>query len=240
MRHVFFGWTSVFIAFAVTGCPGDDGGATSSDASSTGGGDELATTLPITATLGDDSGPTPGTSTMSPMDSTSTGDVATSTTDGGETTGDGTTSGTSSSGGSGAWDVEWCRLQAPAMVTETVGTPFTVYGRVYAMGLTDQTPMTDPDAMLVAEAGWGLDGTDPAVDMWTWVVATPNVGFNGNDWGEPNNDEYDADVVIDRAGTFDYAFRFSGDGGTTWVYCDLDDLLTGGYTPEQAGDATIE
>ena len=75
---------------------------------------------------------------------------------------------------------------------------------------------------------------------WTWTAATPNVGFDGNDWGEPNNDEYMADVAIDMVGTFDYAFRFSGDGGTTWVYCDLDDLLTGGYTPDQAGNAVIE
>ena len=237
MRHGCLVFVAALIA---TGCPGDDGEPSGSDTSSTGGGDELMTTLPITATLGEDTGPTPGSATGSATGGSSSGAMATGSTGSNDTTGNGTTAGDSSSGGSSAWDVEWCRLQAPAMVTESVGTPFTVYGRLYAEGLTDTSRMTDPDAMLVAEAGWGADGSDPAVDMWTWVAATPNIAFNGNDWGEPDNDEYNADLVIDRAGSFDFAYRFSGDGGTTWVYCDLDDLLTGGYTPEQAGDATIQ
>ncbi len=240
-RHVS---ASLALAALVgAGCPGDDDTMPSGDGSSSGGGDDLASTLPITVTFNDmdpvetSSG---SASTTSDPDATGSGSDASSS-GGGDTTGNGTTGGAeSSSGGSGTWDVEWCRLQAPASVTETVGTPFTVYGRLYAAGLTDQTVMTDPDAMLVAEAGWGADGSDPAMAAWTWVDASANLGFDGNDWGEPNNDEYMADVVIDEVGSFDYAFRFSGDGGTTWVYCDLDDLVTGGYTPDQAGDATIE
>ncbi|MCA9710832.1 MAG: hypothetical protein KDK70_33630, partial [Myxococcales bacterium] len=72
---------------------------------------------------------------------------------------------------------------------------------------------------------------------WTFVTGTPNPGWD--DVVEPNNDEYQGELSIDTAGIYDYAARISGDSGTTWVYCDLDDLLNGGYTPDQAGHAEV-
>ncbi len=120
----------------------------------------------------------------------------------------------------------------------------TTYARVYVEGLTDQTEFNDIDAALVSEFGYGDDGSDPAVAAWTWVAGTPNPGWDGSmakgGLGQENNDEYQGDLSFPAAGNYDYAARFSADGGNTWTYCDLDDSKTGGYSPAQAGAATIE
>ncbi len=205
--------------------------------------DVTATTIPL-----------PGDSTTSGI----TGDDTTGST--GEPTSDGSDSGGSGgSGGSGTssgsatdpsssgdtagtvYDVEWCRLQHPPSVTVAVDEPFTVYVRLYVPGLTDQSTGNDPAPELVVEMGYGLDGSDPSTGMgapWSYIPAMPNVGWD--DVVEPNNDEYQADLIIDAAGIYDYAARISGNGGMDWVYCDLDDLLTGGYTPDQAGHAQVD
>jgi hypothetical protein len=58
-------------------------------------------------------------------------------------------------------------------------------------------------------------------------------------FGNENNDEYQYDLSFASDGTYDYAARFSADAGRTWVYCDLDDSETGGYSADQAGNAVI-
>jgi hypothetical protein len=235
---------------ALLGACSDDGvaGDGGTGSATTGGGDDGITTLPVTsAPPGDDGvGESGAGDTASPGDSTgSPGTGSTEGTGPGSTGGDEDSSSTggdedSSTGEPTPFTIEWCRLQSPATATVAVDEPFTVYGRVYVAGVTDQSVNNDLHPLLVAEVGWGADGSDPAVDAWTWVAATDNPGWDGTVFGEPNNDEYMADLSIDTVGTWDYAIRFSGDGGTEWVYCDLDDLLTGGYTPDQAGDATVE
>lgn len=72
-------------------------------------------------------------------------------------------------------------------------------------------------------------------------AATP--GWNGADVGEPDNDEYRAQVAP-AAGTYDTAYRFSGDGGVTWIYCDLDagegsDGSEDGYQADNAGSLIV-
>lgn len=232
-------------AMVLAGCP-DDGepidstGPATTSAST--GSDVTATTIPL------------------PLDTTGEEGSATaadSTTDPGESTGPSGTSSTGpadSSGGSSSgqpddgttedpgvvYDVEWCRLQYPPSAFVAVSEAFTVYVRFYAAGLTDQSSGNDPAPELVVEMGYGVDGSNPATGMgapWTWLPAGPNVGWD--DAVEPNNDEYQGDVVIDVAGIYDYAARISGDSGSSWVYCDLDDLLTGGYTTDQAGHAEV-
>jgi len=221
--------------FLLAACS-DDTGAAETDSTSTGDGtDTVATTIPTpstssTATVGDSS--------------SSEGDSSGSTTTGeeGSSSGDGSSGSGSSSGdtGSTTYEIGWCILAYPPEVTVATDEAFTVYTRVFAEGLTDLTGENDPDDALVVEQGYGLDGTDPAVDDWTWTAATPNVGYGPDapDYSEVN-DEYLGDLSIDTAGLYDYAARVSGDGGTTWVYCDLDGLTEGGYTPEQAGNAAV-
>jgi len=237
-------WLPLACSLVVLGCtddPGEDDAAGSSGSSS--GGNMTATTLPLPGASSSEGGQVTGDDTTTAAGSTTSGD---STGSEGDSTGAGSSSSTgdsSSEGGPAVYDVEWCNLQYPPTVMTAEGEATTVYIRVYAPGLTDQSGVTDPAPELVVELGYGEDGSDPSLGMggaWTYVPATPNAGYGpaAPDYGA-DNDEYQADLVIGTAGTYDYAPRISGDGGTTWVWCDLDGLTTGGYTPDQAGHAEI-
>ena len=125
--------------------------------------------------------------------------------------------------------VDWCRLQSPTDAMVPAGTMVTVYGRVYEAGITDLTDLTDVTEALLAEVGFGPDGTDPDGNGdWSWVTATANPGWNALDAGEAGNDEYQATFPAPSEGTYDHAYRFSRDGGATWLYCDSDARGDGG------------
>jgi len=248
--------SSAFCAAMVLllGCPADpeqtDTGDGSSSSTSDGQSDITVATLPIPTTAGMDTGDdtTGGTegSSGAATDGATTGEPETGDTTSGDTTsgdssGDGTTTDATEDTGEPNYDIGWCILQFPAMVSEDEGNAFTVYIRVFAEGLTDQTGGNDPDPLLVVEVGYGDDGSDPSMgDPWTYVDAMPNAGYGPGapDYSEVN-DEYQGDLSINTAGVYDFAGRVSGDGGKTWVWCDLDGLTTGGYTPDQAGEAEI-
>ncbi len=136
-----------------------------------------------------------------------------------------------------SYTVGFCRLQYPPMITQTEGsTTPTVYGRVYAAGLTDLTTGDNLSPRLHAEVGFGPDGSDPSTDgSWSWAAAGPNPGYTGSG-SEMNNDEYQATFTVPPAGTYDYAYRFSGDGGATWVYCDTGNGSSDGYAAADAGN----
>jgi hypothetical protein len=145
--------------------------------------------------------------------------------------------------------VDWCRLQWPLTIYDWPGQPVTVYGRVYIAGLTDQTTGNDPmPAVVRAQVGYGIFGSNPSLfpDAWTWFEALPNPGWDGGAAGEPNNDEYMGTLITPQAGgDYDYAFRFSGDAGSTWLYGDKDTGLPGedgsedGYQFANAGKMVV-
>ncbi|MFH2006358.1 MAG: lamin tail domain-containing protein [bacterium] len=117
--------------------------------------------------------------------------------------------------------IGWCNLQWPTGISAAEGTTEMIYGRLYIAGLTDTTTGPDTDALVIAQAGYGPDGVDPTVDAtsWTWFTAAANGSFT-----DASNDEYMVDVTLPPAAgsPYDFAYRFSGDGGATWTYCDLD------------------
>ena len=138
--------------------------------------------------------------------------------------------------------VGYCRLHFPATATVDVGGSVDLYGRVYIATLTDRTPnANDPDALgrVIAQAGYGAVGAAPATFTWgPSGIPTPN--YVGPGGGDTNNDEYRATFSPNMAGTFDMAVRFSGDGGTTWLYCDKDGSVTNAdYSSAQAGTLTV-
>ena len=139
-------------------------------------------------------------------------------------------------------DVEFCRLQYPLEIVESVGTVVVVYGRVYVAGVTDQSSGNDPVPELIGYVGYGPEGSNPSIDDtgWTWIEAEPNPGYDDqNPFGEPNNDEYWVDLTVPAPGVYAFAFRFSGDAGQTFVHCDGDDPgNTNGYDPAEAGHMT--
>ncbi|NOZ02926.1 MAG: lamin tail domain-containing protein, partial [Deltaproteobacteria bacterium] len=142
--------------------------------------------------------------------------------------------------------VGWCRLQwplDPPDSTTAAGTDLTVYGRVFLDGVTNLTTGVDEDPELIAQVGYGPDGSAPDGNTdWTWVMAVGNPMWS--DTEEPGNDEYMGALNVAVAGTYDHAYRFSADGGATWTYCDrrTDDISDGskdGYQIDKAGSLLI-
>lgn len=136
------------------------------------------------------------------------------------------------------YTIDWCNLQWPPSMTLSAGGAEPAYSQLYISGQTDgqDTAFTAPT--LVAQIGVGPDGSDPTTSTaWTWTSAQPNVGYDFTQ----NNDEYTADVTAPAgAGSYDYAFRYSGDNGQTWTYCDQNAGATDGYQPAEAGDLTVQ
>jgi hypothetical protein len=117
--------------------------------------------------------------------------------------------------------ITFCRVQFPSTIDNAAGTSNTVYARLYSAGFTDLTGVTDPNPLIVGAVGYGPIGDAPST--WTnWTVATPNLAYGPASPGyAANDDEYEATLITPR-GPRHYAYRFSGDGGQTWTYCDAD------------------
>src|SRR6266540_1572112 len=133
----------------------------------------------------------------------------------------------------GGLPVSWANLQFPTTLNVPVGisTP-PVYGRVFVAGATDTT--SSPIPWLQAEVGFGPAASSPDFNpAWTWTTA----GFNIN---IGNADEYAAALTVFAPGVYDYVYRFSTDGGLTWVYGELDGPHSiGTYDWTQAGHLTV-
>ena len=110
-------------------------------------------------------------------------------------------------------------LQYPKTIDETISaTPVTVYGQVYIAGATDHGDVS----AIRAQVGFGPVGSNP--DTWTtWIEAAYNPGHTGD-----NNAEYQAGVLFPAPGSYDYLYRFTDDGGASWVYGDQDGYVPGG------------
>lgn len=137
-----------------------------------------------------------------------------------------------------------CRLVGPIGVETLTGTPLTLQGRLLQPGLTDMTPLNDLVPSLRGEVAWGPDGTNPAVDdsAWTTVEAAPD-----SDWVDsvdPGADQWLGTFTTPPPGEWDYAFRFTINGGASWTWCDLatgapgEDGSQNGYQPQNAGKLT--
>jgi hypothetical protein len=137
------------------------------------------------------------------------------------------------------YDIDFCRLQFPTTIEAVASTTVDVFGRVYSAGLTD-VDMTGNDVVpeVVGYVGYGPDGTDPSVDQtWVWTAGTPNAGYDTMSPNfEPNNDEYMATLTVPAPGVYDFAFRFTGDSGVSFTYCDGQaEGSSNGYAPADAG-----
>jgi hypothetical protein len=124
-----------------------------------------------------------------------------------------------------ALTIDKCVLQFPSTQDTRVGLPVPIYGRVWAAGVTDAT---GAGAGITGEVGYGPPGVTPSDATWAWTAATFNVDA---DLGAA--DEYLGTFTGPAPGTYEYAFRFSAQGGPK-VYCDLDNSLNG-YQTAQGG-----
>ena len=142
------------------------------------------------------------------------------------------------------YNIDFCRLQFPDLVDDVEGTNVDAFGRLFIAGLTDISGVNDPAPEVFGSIGYGPDGTDPAVDPgWVWSPATPNAAYGPASPGyEANNDEYAGSFNIPSPpGNYDIAFRFSGDSGATFTYCDgQPEGSSNGYAAADAGQMTSQ
>lgn len=104
-------------------------------------------------------------------------------------------------------DLAFCNLQFPASFGYDAGLVADVYGQLYEPGLTPNAA-----APVTAEFGYGRKVEDPGL-AWSWQVAP----FSS---ASANNNEYRVQWRVDGGG-WNYAFRYSRDGGS-YCYGDLD------------------
>ena len=87
-------------------------------------------------------------------------------------------------------------------------------------------------AGLTAQVGYGTVGADPATFTWTDSIYNTEHFYD-------DNDEYWTTMTPTSVGTYEYAYRFSGDGGSSWTYCDTSGSGDG-YQSANAGRMTVE
>ncbi|PKN26284.1 MAG: hypothetical protein CVU65_06105 [Deltaproteobacteria bacterium HGW-Deltaproteobacteria-22] len=123
----------------------------------------------------------------------------------------------------------FCRLLDPTQQHIPLGESSGVLSvAVFADGVTTGTgDATD----LIVELGVGPIFTFPQQPTWSWSPAT----FAAD---EPDHDLYQAQWTPMEAGVFHFAFRFTVDGGQTYMYCDR--LGNETYDPRAAGGFLVD
>jgi len=136
-----------------------------------------------------------------------------------------------------AYTVGWANLQWPPTISQDrslVTASPNIYGKIWIDGATGGS--TTPLPSVTAQVGYGDNGTLPTDASWRWFDAS----FNANDG---DNDEYLGNLVLDApAGDYDYLYRYSTDGGLTWVYGAYNSIFystLGSYDPANAGQLSI-
>jgi hypothetical protein len=118
-------------------------------------------------------------------------------------------------------DFDFCNLQFPATITTLLDAGVVaVYGQLYEAGSTPNASFP-----VTAQVGTGKKVEDPGL-AWQWNTAQFNTAAGGNN-------EYLGNLFR-PIGTYQYAFRFSRDGGS-WCYGDLNGNGSNGGSNSWAG-----
>lgn len=131
--------------------------------------------------------------------------------------------------------IGWCNLQHPESTTTSVGEETElIFGRVYVENCTGTDTECEP---VTGQLGIGPEDGDPtaAAESYEFYDAEYNAEHSGD-----NNDEHMTTVTPDTEGTYRYVFRFSGNGGADWMYCDLEPGTSDGFSADQQGTLTVE
>ena len=133
-----------------------------------------------------------------------------------------------------AYTIDWANLQRPPSISHTIGTTPTenIYGQVYIDGVTELPGAT---TSLLAQVGYGPNNSDPRGNpAWRWSDARYTADSG-------NNDEFFGSLLPETVGEFDYLYRYTTDGGLTWLYAYIGGPIPdGAYDPANAGDMTVE
>jgi hypothetical protein len=123
--------------------------------------------------------------------------------------------------------VQWCRLVGPVEAQVQAGQPTAdLEGEVFLPGCSEAAGWCPG---LVAQVGYGPQGSDAFAAGWAWEDA----------WYEADqgtNDGYAGRLLPVTAGVFATAFRFSTDAGVNWTACDTTGTP---FQPARAGTLTV-
>lgn len=147
------------------------------------------------------------------------------------------------------YPITYCKLQHPPTQTLLTNATFTVFARFFAGGLTGNTAAAtespaDPRGLIRVQSGYGASNSTPD-GTWTWFNNGTANAMASYSPGELNDEWMSVLTAPATAGARDYAVRVSGDGGVSWLVCDLDGVVLGAntapdnYTPAQAGKMTV-
>lgn len=131
-----------------------------------------------------------------------------------------------------AYTIGWANLQWPFTLNHTIGTTPTndIYGQVWIDGVTSQPGQTPG---LLAQLGYGPNDSDPRENPeWSWFDAV----FNSD---SGNNDEFKGSLIPESIGEFDYVYRYSTDGGLSWLYAYENGPIADPFDPNRSGDLTV-
>ena len=142
--------------------------------------------------------------------------------------------------------IAYATVQWPVTAQElNLGNSLTVYGQVYAAGLTDDVEYdcSEKDAL---KAEIGIKSSSDA--DYEWIAATANTACTLGE-SDKNNDEFQYEKTFYAAGEYTITYRFSVDGGVSWteagntlaVTVNGDSLfITNGDFESWTDDATLE
>ncbi|MEW5848607.1 MAG: hypothetical protein AB2A00_07315 [Myxococcota bacterium] len=123
-----------------------------------------------------------------------------------------------------------CRYEGPDSIVlhEGNGTP-AITGRVTVPNLTEGA---GPGAGVLAQVGYGPLFSSPEDNTWIWQDAT--YAGDADLSATADADEYTTTLTAPARGAYALAYRFSVDGGVSWMTCDRDGSLNG-YAVDQSG-----
>ncbi|MEE2755151.1 MAG: plastocyanin/azurin family copper-binding protein, partial [Myxococcota bacterium] len=124
---------------------------------------------------------------------------------------------------------------------------FNVYGRLYEGNMTDVTTGYDQNPLIIAQVGYGPNGTNPndpfSAAAWTWFDAQGNANWDGTLTGDADDrgrDEYFGQITAPiNPNSYSFSIRFSVDGGQTYLACDGGAGSDNGFQSIEAGRFTV-
>lgn len=137
--------------------------------------------------------------------------------------------------------VDWASLQWPPVLTTSPNqATATIYGQVYAKGITD-SGSNHPAPSIQAQLGYGPIDKDPAQfpGAWTW---SSNVTFHKRAGLNSNNYEFQGKLQIATPGWYRYTYRYAINNGP-WKLGDRNDYnrkgSSDGATLEEMGTLVV-
>lgn len=129
--------------------------------------------------------------------------------------------------------VGWCIVQSPQHINALTGDSAVIYGQVLVDGITTEATENADIKGQFAMSGAGVTVSSISeITALNWSDASFNVPSG-------NNHEYMINQDFTAPGEYQYFYRFSADGGSTWTLCDIDGDIKSDDITFNSGTADI-